>query len=256
MTAVDCAYSIEGEGPALFMVHGIGARRATWRGLIPALREHFTCVSYDLRGHGGSPVPAPPYSLDDLVEDLEALRAKLGIEQAHVIGHSLGGMIGPAYARAYPARVLSLGLLSTAAGRTAEDSAKVGGVVATMEDKGIEPVFDTLVDRWFTDAFIAARPEAIEARKQQVLGTPPEVFLSVFHIYAETEMAPWLHEVTAPSLVLTGALDGACNPRLNRFIAERLPTAELVILDGLKHAILLEAPNRVAAPVRDFLLRQ
>ncbi len=74
-------------------------------------------------------------------------------------------------------------------------------------------------------------------------------------MYAETEMAPWLHEVTAPALVLTGELDGGCNPRLNRFIADTLPDADLVILEGLKHAILLEAADRVAPHVRDFLMR-
>jgi pimeloyl-ACP methyl ester carboxylesterase len=68
-------------------------------------------------------------------------------------------------------------------------------------------------------------------------------------------MAPWLHEVTAPSLVLTGELDGGCNPRLNKLIAEAMPNSELVILDGLKHAILIEATDRVLPPMRDFLLR-
>ncbi len=255
MAAVGCAYSVAGEGPALFMVHGIGARRTTWEALTGHLAADFQCISYDLRGHGESPVPPVPYSLDDLVDDLEALRQRLDIEQAHIIGHSLGGMIGPAYARAHPDRALSLGLLSTAAGRTAEDSAKVQAVVAAMEQKGIAPVLDTLVERWYTDAFIARRPDAIKARIDQVLGTPAEVFLSVFHSSAEPEMAPWLHEVTAPSLVLTGELDGGCNPRLNRLIAATLPDAELVILEGLKHSILVEGPERVAPPVRDFLLR-
>jgi pimeloyl-ACP methyl ester carboxylesterase len=69
-------------------------------------------------------------------------------------------------------------------------------------------------------------------------------------------MSPWLHEVTTPSLVLTGELDGGCNPRLNRLIADALPHSELVILEGLKHAILIEATERVAPPIRDFLLRQ
>ncbi len=251
--AVDCAYSVEGGGPALFMVHGIGSRRGAWRPLARILSRRFTCISYDLRGHGDSPVPAPPYSLDDLVADLEALREKLGIERAHVIGHSLGGMIGPAYARAHPERVLSLGLLSTAAGRSDEDRAKVRAVIAAMEQKGIRPVLDTLVERWFTDAFLKARPDAVEARLAQVTDTLPEVFLSVFRIYAETEMAPWLHEVSAPALVLTGALDGGCNPRLNRFIADELPDSELVILPGLKHSILIEAPEVVAEAVLGFL---
>ncbi|MDJ0611710.1 MAG: alpha/beta hydrolase [Kiloniellales bacterium] len=256
MTAVDCAYSVEGEGPALFMVHGIGSRRGAWRPLAGILGRHFTCIGYDLRGHGDSPAPAPPYTLDDLVADLEALRERLGVERAHVIGHSLGGMIGPAYARAHPERVLSLGLLSTAAGRTDEDRAKVRAVIAAMEEKGIRQVLDTLVERWFTDAFLEARPDAVRARLEQVVETPAEVFLSVFRIYAETEMAPWLHEVAAPALVLTGELDGGCNPRLNRFIAGELPNAELAILPGLKHSILIEAPELVAAAVLEFLQRQ
>lgn len=255
MAAVSCAYSVTGEGPALFMVHGIGSRRVTWARLTEHLSSDFQCISYDLRGHGESPVPPTPYTLDDLVADLEALRQHLGIERAHIIGHSLGGMIGPAYARAFPDRVLSLGLLSTAACRTSEDRAKLMAVVTAMEQKGVAPVLDTLVERWYTDDFIARRPDAIEARKRQVIDTPVDVFLSVFYIYAETEMAPWLHEVTPPALVLTGELDGGCNPRLNRQIADTLPRAELVILDGLKHSILVEAPDRVGPPVREFLMR-
>ena len=202
-----------------------------------------------------APCRRPPYALDDLVADLEALRAKLGHEKIHVIGHSLGGMIGPAYARAHPDRALTVGLLSTAAGRTEEDRAKLRGVIGAMEKKGIRPVLDTLVQRWYTDGFIAAHPDLIEARKQQVVDTPAEVFLSVFHIYAATEMAPWLGEVACPCLVLTGELDGACSPRHNHFMAETLPDAELIILDGIKHAILIEAPDRVGPHVRDFLLR-
>jgi len=250
---VDCVYSIAGRGPPVFMVHGIGARRQGWAALAEHLKADFTCIGYDLRGHGESPKSADPFGLDELVADLEALRARLGIERAHVIGHSLGGMIGPAYARAHQDRVISLGLLSTAAFRTPEDSAKVRGVVAAMEQKGIPQVLDVLADRWFTDRFMAEHPERIAARKRQVVETDPEVFLNVFHIYAETEMAPWLHAVTAPCLVLTGELDGGCNPRLNRAIAAALPNAELVILDGLKHAILIEAPDRVAPHVQRFL---
>ncbi|HPE26424.1 alpha/beta fold hydrolase [Albidovulum sp.] len=254
--AIDCAHSVEGSGPALFLIHGIGARRATFAGLVEGLKDRFTCISYDLRGHGESPLPDGRFGLDDLVDDLEALRSRLGIGRAHFAGHSLGGMIGPAYARRHPDRVLSLGLWSTAAFRTQDDSAKVKAVVAAMREKGIGQVLDTLTARWFTDAFAAAHPEVIERRKRQVMDTPPDVFLNVFDIYAETEMAPWLHEVTAPCQVLTGENDGGCNPRLNRLIADALPKSELVILDDLKHAIFIEATDRVLPHVRDFLVRQ
>lgn len=122
-----------------------------------------------------------------------------------------------------------------------------------MKRDGIPNILPTLVDRWFTDAFAQGNSDVVEARLNQVTGMSANVFLNVFRIYAETEMAPWLHEVSTPSLVLTGELDGGCNPRLNEFIHSQLPDSELVILKRLKHSILAEAPDRVAAEIRRFI---
>ena len=69
--AVEVSHLVSGEGPPLYMVHGIGSRKVTWDGLLPTLEPHFTCVRFDLRGHGDSPVPPVPYTLDQLVDDLE-----------------------------------------------------------------------------------------------------------------------------------------------------------------------------------------
>ncbi len=251
--AIECAYSVEGDGPPLFLIHGIGAARNTWARALPVLTPHFTVITYDLRGHGASPMPDGTFGLEELVTDLEWVREQTGFEQAHFAGHSLGGMIGPAYAHKYPERVLSLGLLSTAAFRTDDDSAKVMGVVRAMEEKGIAQVLGTLTDRWFTDGFIATSPEVVKRRLKQVIETDPDVFLNVFRIYAGTEMAPWLHEVRAPSLILTGEFDGGCNPRLNRLIDAALPVSELVVLPGFKHSLLLEAGDIVAAHLLRFI---
>jgi pimeloyl-ACP methyl ester carboxylesterase len=256
MPAVDVSYRIEGQGPALYLVHGIGARKTTWDKIIAGLKDRFTCVSYDLRGHGDSPVPPTPYTLDDLVDDLEALRQKLGHDRIHLAGHSLGGMIGPAYARVYPEQCLSVGLLSTAAGRGEDDRDKLKAVGDAMEQNGIAETLGTFVTRWFTDAFIAAHPELIKARLHQVKDTPADVFLSVFWIYATTEMAPWQHQVKCPCLVLTGEFDGGCNPRLNEFMHAELPDSHLVILEGLKHALMIEASDIVLPSLREFLLEQ
>lgn len=250
---IDCAHWETGSGEPLILVHGIGASHASWNGVVHALDGRYRCITYDLRGHGISPLPEGEFGLEALISDVEALRAKLGLESFHLAGHSLGGMIGPAYARHFPDRVRSLGLLSTAAGRTAEDAAKVQGVVAAMERDGIPNILGTLVDRWFTDDFARRNPDVIRARLEQVTSMNGNVFLNVFHIYAKTEMAPWLHEVEAPSLVLTGELDGGCNPRLNQFIHQQLPRSELVILEGLKHSILAEAPQLVAAHIDRFI---
>lgn len=252
---MDVAYRQTGNGPALYMVHGIGSRKEHWNPLIEVFRESFTCISFDLRGHGESPVPPTPYNLDQLVADLEALRVKLGHEQIHVIGHSLGGVIGPAYARAHPQRLLSLGLLSTAAGRSEADRAILFGVIDKLRTDGIPQTLDTFVQRWYTDDFIAAHPEVVETQLKRVIETPADVFLSVFEIYASSETGPWLADITCPCLVLTAQLDGGSNPRLNRFIAEQIPDSELVILPELKHDILGEASDQIAAPLEKFLRR-
>lgn len=249
--AMDCEYTIEGSGPPLFLIHGIGAARDTWRFMTDQLTEHFTVISYDLRGHGASPMPDGEFGLDELVADLERVRERTGIERAHFAGHSLGGMIGPAYAREHPERVLSLGLLSTAAFRTEDDSRKVNGVVTAMEERGIPNILPTLTDRWYTDEFLAERADIVERRLAQVIDTDPDVFLNVFRIYANCEMSPWLHEIEAPCLVLTAEFDGGCNPRLNEQIHAALPDSELVILPGLKHSVLLESGPLVA----DHLIR-
>lgn len=253
---VQSAFSVEGSGPPLFLIHGVGASRHSWDGLVAHLRASFRCISYDLRGHGRTPKLTPPYTLEDFVEDLEALRRELGIERAHFAGHSLGGIIAPAYAHRYGAHVLSLGLFSTAAFRSAEDSAKGRELVATMRTRGVAAVLESLKERWFTPEFAARHPDAVERRLQQVRAMDQEVYVSTFAVYAESETGPWLPAIRQPALVLTGENDISCGPRLNRQIAAALPHGELAILPGLRHAILLEAPEQVAPPVLAFLRRQ
>ncbi len=256
MTAIECDYSIEGQGEPLILIHGIGADRSIWRFMTPILSQHFKVISYDLRNHGQSPMSEANFGLDELVNDLELVRQRSNVDSAHFAGHSLGGMIGPAYARKFPDRVKSLGLLSTTAGRTEDDSIKVWNVVRAMEREGIANVLKTLTDRWFTNEFIEQHPEIVDARLKQVVETDAESFLNVFRIYASTEMMPWLHEIKAPALVLTGENDGGCNPRLNRMIADQLPDSQLVILPRLKHSILLEAGPTVAEQIVNFVIRR
>ena len=220
------------------------------------MEKDFTCISYDLRGHGDSSKGLLPYSLEDLTNDLETLRQKLNIQKIHIVGHSLGGMIGPAYALSFPENVISVSLLSTAAFRTTEDKNKVQAVLASMREKGIAPILTTLTERWFTDKFTKERFTDVEFRLQQVLETDPEVFLDVFRIYIETEMSPWLNKIKHPCLVLTGENDGGCSPRLNRLIADSLSNSELCILKNYKHSLLIEAPHEVGERVREFLLKQ
>jgi 3-oxoadipate enol-lactonase len=244
-------YSIAGNGPAVFLTHGVGARRQVWEGIVEKLAPHFRCITYDLRGHGRSAGADEPFGIDEFVADLEALRAQLGVEHAHFIGHSLGGMIVPAYARAYPERVKSLGLICTAAFRSPEAAANLANFVKKIDTEGMPGVLDTLLGRWFTDQFRRDRPDVVDARKDQMLKANPRVYRETYRVFAATEMSPWLSEIKAPTLVMTGELDPGCGPELNEKIAAALPHSELVILPALKHSVLVEAPG----PVGDALLR-
>ena len=199
--AIDCSYSVAGEGPPLFLIHGIGAARNTWAKLMPLLTSHYTVVTYDLRGHGISPLPDGEFGLNELVADMEAIRIKTGFEKAHVAGHSLGGMIGPAYAYAFPDRVLSLGLLSPPPNK--KTAKKCWRWLTQWRTAASPMLLETLTNRWFTDVFIKTHGDVVRQRLDQVISTDPDVFLNVFQNLFYHEMAPWLHDVTAPSLVLT-----------------------------------------------------
>lgn len=248
------SHAIAGEGPAVFLIHGVGARRQSWDGVIERLAPHFRCISYDLRGHGESEGGDRPIGLGEFVADLEALRAELGIERAHVVGHSLGGMIAPAYARAHPARVRSLGLLSTVAFRGPEAQTNLAAFVEKMKAGGTAAVIGTLMDRWFTDEFRRDRPDIVEARRALVLGLDPRVYLETYCTYATTDTGPWLPALDVPALVMTGEADPGCPPALNARMAEALPQGRLEVLPGLRHSILVEAPEATGGALLAFLL--
>ena len=253
ISAVDCHYTITGSGPPLFLTHGIGAAEDAWRFMLPKFSKYFTVITYDLRGHGKSPVTHKNFTLDELVLDLERIREKTKFEKAHFAGHSLGGMIAPAYSLKFPEHTISVGLLSTVAGRSEEDSKKVWNVIHEMEKDGIEKTLQTLTNRWFTDEFIKNNPDLVERRLKQVVDTDPEVFLNVFKIYAKTEMLPWLKSISKPCLLLTGEHDGGCSPKHNEIMANEIKDSKLVILPKYKHSFLIEAPNEVAENLIEFI---
>ena len=252
ISAVNCHYSITGSGPPLFLTHGIGAAEDAWRFMLPTLAKYFTVVTYDLRGHGKSPVTHKNFTLDELVLDLEKIREKTKFEKAYFAGHSLGGMIAPAYAVKFPQHTISVGLLSTVAGRSEEDSKKVWSVIHAMEKNGIEKTLNTLTNRWFTDEFIKNKPDLVERRLKQVVDTDPEVFLNVFKIYANTEMFPWLKNISKPCLLLTGENDTGCSPKHNEKMSNEIKDSKLIILPKYKHSFLIEAPDEVAKNIINF----
>ena len=251
--SIDISYNVIGNGEPIIFIHGIGSRKYSWNRVIEELKNDYRCITYDLRGHGDSKIDINKFDLNDLVEDIEKLRSYLNIDKAHLVGHSLGGMISPSYARKYSHRVISISLLSTAAFRSVSDKNKLLYIIKKIENEGLDSVIPTLINRWFTDDFINNNQKIINTRIKQLKETPLKIFLNVFQLYALTEIGSWLSEINNPSLVITGEFDIGCNPKLNNYIAEALPNSKLEILDNLKHAIILESPELIGTKIKKFL---
>jgi len=103
-----------GSGPDLVLSHGLAANHAFWYlQMAPRFASHYRVTLYDLRGHGGSELPATGYTTRDFAEDLRALMDAQALERAHLVGHSFGGAISLHFAALYPERVRSLTLIDS-----------------------------------------------------------------------------------------------------------------------------------------------
>ncbi len=247
------SHDVSGRGDPIIFIHGVGSRKSSWNPIKEKLNDQYRCVSYDLRGHGESPLPKDNiFFLNDLVDDLEQLRLQLDLNKIHLVGHSLGGQIGPAYAKKYPENVLTLTMLSTAAFRTDSEKQKIYDLIHIMKTKGLDEVLPTLISRWYTDNFAKENPQFVANRIKMIQEMELETFCQVFWIYADCMMENWIHEIKIPTLVMTGENDLSCNPRINKMIVEAMPNARLEILQDLRHSITGEKPDLVAIKIRNF----
>lgn len=246
-------FTEEGEGPAVLLLHGVGSNLNAWDLMLPHLTTGRRYIRPDLRGHGASARLPGPYTLKAMAQDVMDLVAHCELRQFAVIGFSLGGLIAQQIALDHPDRLRALGLLSTVAGRTEEERRRVLQRRDILQSEGPLTHLANAVDRWFTDAFIAANPDVIATRRQQASQNDPDCYMAAYEVLAENDLGDQLHQIITPTLVMTGENDIGSNTRMARYMQARIKEADLVILDELKHSILLEAPDRVAASLNRFL---
>jgi pimeloyl-ACP methyl ester carboxylesterase len=244
---------VEGDGEPLALVHGVGASLDVWDGVAALLRDRYRIVRYDLRGHGQSEKAPGPYSVEDFAGDLRALLDQLGIERAHVAGHSLGGLVAQSFALDHPGRLRKLALISTVAGRTEDERRRVRERLAMVASGIAGDHFRASLDRWFTDEFRAANPALLDAYAARNQANDPACYAAAYRVLAETDLAGRLPEIAAETLVMTGEHDQGSNPRMARLMHERIRGSVLRILPVLRHSILVEAPDIVAGLLGDFL---
>lgn len=247
MPAVDLHFRDEGlrEAPVVLMLGSLGSTLEMWDDQVPVLAQRFRVVRADARGHGRSPVPAGPYTLDDLVDDAVALLDRLGVARAHVVGLSLGGMTAMRLAARHPERVDRLALLCTSAllgpgSAWAERAAAVrsGGTVA---------IASTVVTRWFTEAGRAADPTRTARFEQMIAATPSQGYAACCDLIAVIDVRADLARITAPTLAIAGAEDPATPPAHLEAIAAGVRGARLLVVPGAAHLANIEQAPAVTA---------
>ena len=245
-------YRIDGETnlPVLIFSNSLGADLSMWEPQFTALAPHFRILRYDNRGHGHSSAPAGPYAIEDLGRDVLALLDSLQIERVSFCGISMGGVIGQWLGIHAADRLHKLVLANTAAKIGVPDvwNARIDLVLS----EGIDPVIPGTLERWFTQVFHAAHPEAIEATAAMLRSANVAAYAACCAAIRDADFRASLSAIVAPTLVLTGTRDPVTTPEDGRFLAGNIPDASYVEL-AAAHLSNVEAAAAFNAALLDFL---
>lgn len=254
MTALDLFWREDGnpDGPPVLLVHAFPTSHALWQHQIAALGERYRLIRPDLRGFGQSPLPEPPYRLEDMAADLVRLLDRLEIGRVNLVGISMGGMIGQVLALEYPERVQSLALCMTTSVVPADTPpgddpaysicARLFRRAADRADaEGMEPIVGMCLDRWFTPSFQSS--EAAQRVAEIVRCNTPRGYRGGVEAMAAFDVTERLGGIAQPTLVMPAALDLGTPVRCSEEIAARIPGARLEIIDDARHIAIVEQPE-------------
>ncbi len=249
------AYERSGKGHPLVLIHGVGANLQSWDEVCRELEGSFDILRSDLRGHGQSGHIDSEYSIERFAADIIQVMDDAGVNKAHLVGFSLGGLIAQELARSHADRFERVVLLSAVAGRTPAEREKVVARLQMIRDDGMDAIVGAAHDRWFTEEFARRHPDVIERRIAELKAVHVPSYLEAYRVFGLTELVDRLSEIGQPTLVMTGEFDQGSNVRMAETMHRLIPNSELRILPGLKHSVLVEASELVSSHVREFLLR-
>ncbi len=238
--------------PGVVLVHSLGADRSIWESLSVSLSASHRVLRLDLRGHGASPSPAGPYSLDELSEDVLGVADAAGLSRFHLCGISLGGLVGLFLAARRPDRLSSLVAANTAAkiGTDAHWNERIRAVRAS----GMAGIADSVIGRWFAPGF-AEREPATFARLQRVFAaTSADGYAACCQAIAAADLTSDLSRIDVPSLIVGGELDPSTPVTSARALNEGIRGSRLVVFPDAAHLSNLEVPAAFDDAVRGFLL--
>jgi 3-oxoadipate enol-lactonase len=234
------------DAPPLILLEGMGGHIPGWRRNIPVLSLELRVIAYDFRGNGNSDEPRGPATMTTFVDDTLALLDALGVQHAHVYGQSFGGMVAQELALTRRDRVRTLILGCTHAG-----PAQAVRTHGSKVPKG-EP--------WramYSPRFPDRHPEHVadDLRMGGAQPKHPEGGRRQWEAMQGFDSFDRLPSMRVPTLVLHGTEDLAVSPENAKILAERIPGAELVLLEGAGHLYHSEQPAEADAAVLDFVRR-
>ena len=248
---IELFYDLAGpaDAPVIAFSHSVGATLEMWDAQVRALSNRYRCLRYDTRGHGRSQAKDEPVSIADLADDLAGLLDALGIETAHVAGLSLGGMTAQEFALRHPHRLGRLVLMAT----SARMSGGYAERAALVRAKGMEPIADAVMQRWFTPAFFAAEPATVAAFRARFVKLDPAGYAVCCLAIGEMDLRERIAGIAAPTLIIAGIDDPATPPAMLEDIRARISGSELIVLPQVSHILAVEQAAMVNRHLAAFL---
>jgi pimeloyl-ACP methyl ester carboxylesterase len=258
-SGMELHYERAGAGEPLLLIQGMSATHLAWgRPFLDELERSFDCVVFDNRGMGLSGHAELPFAIADLAGDTAGLLDALGLETAHVVGISMGGMIAQELALAHPERIRTLTLGATYCGgpegtlMAPEDLRMLGAAMASGErDRVFRAMWEINLSSGFRaeDSRYTAFTEMAEA-----LPAPQPVILQQMRACGAHDTSERLSQISLPTLVIHGNEDRLLGPGNGRQIAALIPQARLEMLEGVGHMFWWEQPRRSAELIREHAL--
>jgi 3-oxoadipate enol-lactonase len=241
-----------GEGPAVLLLHPLGVDRSFWDGVLPAL-DGFEVLTYDFPGHGQTPAPAEPYTIEDLADQAQALLADAGYDRVDVVGVSLGGLVAQRMAAVAPELVRRLVVVDAVAvyPQALRDMWRDRAARAPVE--GLEPFLEPTLGLWFTADRVAEDGPVVDAVRRAFLAGDPRGYALACRALEQSDVTGVLDRITAPTLVVCGEDDAPPFTAAARDLGKRLPDARVVWLSSARHAGVLEQPDQFRDALLGFL---
>ena len=254
LNGVHTYYEKRGTGAPLVLVHGLGGSTETWKKVADPLAADFRVVAYDLRGCGRSAVPPGPYSLEQLVDDLDDLVRGLGLGSVLLMGHSMGGSLALAYAAARPGRVL--GVVGVGAPSELPEAGRDGmrTRAETVETQGMGAVAETVATNGMAPSFREAHPDEFQAFVRLLGSNDPAGYAALCRVVADLDITADLGRIAPPVLLVAGTLDLVAPPAANEANLARIPDARYVPVVDCAHIVPWERPEALVEAARPFLL--